>query len=70
MILVIDCFALVDGTDAAPTVVWPAAFHPRTDEETDFACAVGLRNVYYISEYAPGAFVVGGWQETTGGRAT
>lgn len=64
--LVIDCTA----TGAvAPTVTWPATFHPRTDAGTDFACEAGVRNVYYISEYADGEFAVGGWQETTGGNA-
>ena len=63
--LVIDCTA----TGAvAPTVTWPATFHPRTDAGTDFACEA-TRNVYYISEYATGQFVVGGWQETAGGNA-
>lgn len=64
--LVIDCTA----TGAvAPTVTWPATFHPRTDAATDFACEAGKRNVYFISEYAPGEFAVGGWQETAGGNA-
>lgn len=64
--LVIDCSA----TGAvAPTVTWPATFHPRTDAGTDFACEAGVRNVYYISEYATGEFAVGGWQETAGGNA-
>ena len=67
-VLVIDCSSLTDGQE--PTVTWDTHFHPRTDAETDFACAVGLRNVYYISEYAAGEFAVGGWQETTGGSAT
>ena len=65
--LVIDCTA----TGAtAPTVTWPATFHPRTDAATDFACEAGVRNVYYISEYATGEFAVGGWQETAGGNGT
>ena len=64
--LVIDCTA----TGAvAPTVTWPSNFHPRTDAGTDFACEAGVRNVYYISEYATGQFAVGGWQETAGGNA-
>lgn len=64
--LVIDCTA----TGAvAPTVTWPSNFHPRTDAGTDFACKAGVRNVYYVSEYATGQFAVGGWQETTGGNA-
>ena len=65
--LVIDCTA----TGAvAPTVTWPAMFHPRTDAATDFACEAGKRNVYFISEYASGEFAVGGWQETAGGNAS
>ena len=65
--LVIDCTA----TEAvAPTVTWPATFHPRTDAATDFACEAGKRNVYFISEFAPGEFAVGGWQETAGGNAS
>jgi hypothetical protein len=64
-ILVIDCTA----TGAvAPTVTWDTHFHPRTDAGTDFACEAGVRNVYYISEYAAGEFAVGGWQETEGGN--
>ena len=64
--LVIDCTA----TGAvAPAVTWPASFHPHTDAATDFACEAGKRNVYFISEYAPGEFAVGGWQETAGGNA-
>ena len=64
--LVIDCTA----TGAvAPTVTWPATFHPRTDAATDFACEAGKRNVYFISEFASGEFAVGGWLETTGGNA-
>ena len=64
--LVIDCTA----TGAvAPTVTWPSNFHPRTDAATDFACEAGKRNVYFISEFAPGEFAVGGWQETAGGNA-
>ena len=34
----------------------------------DCTAEAGVRNVYYISEYATGQFVVGGWQETTGGN--
>lgn len=57
--LVIDCTA----TGAvAPTVTWPANFHPRTDAE-EIAPVAGVRNVFYISEYAAGEFVVGGWHE-------
>ena len=64
--LVIDCTA----TGAvAPTVTWPATFHPRTDAATDFACEAGVRKVYFISEFSSGEFAVGGWQETAGGNA-
>jgi hypothetical protein len=28
-----------------------------------------MHNVYWISEYAPGEFVVAGWQATEGGNA-
>lgn len=57
--LVIDCTA----TGAvAPTVTWPSNFHPRTDAE-EIAPVDGVRNVFYISEYATGQFVVGGWHE-------
>lgn len=67
-ILVIDCTA----TGAvAPTVTWDTHFHPRTDTATDLAIVEeGKRAVFYISEYAPGEFAVGGWQETAGGSAT
>jgi hypothetical protein len=63
--LVIDC----RGRETAPTITWGACFHPRTDAETDFACVAGMHNVYWISEYAPGEFVVAGWQATEGGKA-
>lgn len=66
-VLVIDCSSLTDGQE--PTVTWGTHFHSRTDAGTDFACAAGARNVYYISEYATGEFVVGGWTETAGGNA-
>ena len=72
-VLVIDCTA---SGAVAPTVTWPANFHPRTDAETDFACEAEKRNVYYISEYAPASgntpaqFVVGGWQETDNASGT
>lgn len=65
-VLVIDCTSLTEGQE--PTVTWGASFHPRTDAGTDFACAAGVRNVYYVSEYAPGEFAVGGWAETEGGN--
>lgn len=66
-VLVIDCTAT--GA-AAPTVTWPSSFHPRVDAATDFAIVeAGKRAVFYISEYAPGEFAVGGWTETEGGNA-
>lgn len=60
--MVVDC-----RNGIAPTITWPSTFHPRTDAETDFACVAGVRNVYWISEYATGEFCVAGWQETEGG---
>ena len=60
-----DCVLVVDCTATgavAPTVTWPSNFHPRTDAE-EIAPVAGVRNVFYISEYATGEFVVGGWHE-------
>ncbi|MBO5750857.1 MAG: hypothetical protein J6R80_00440 [Kiritimatiellae bacterium] len=71
MELVIDCRGLTE----APKLKWDslnpplANFHPRTDAETDFACVAGVRNVYWLTEYVSGEFVVAGWQETEGGNA-
>ena len=64
-----DCILVVECGDTAPTMTWGQNFHPRTDAETDFACAAGVRNVYWISEYAPNEFVVAGWHEDAGGSA-
>jgi hypothetical protein len=66
-----DCILMVDltGMEDPPTITWPANFHPRTDADTDFKCEAGKRNVYWITEYAEGEFVVAGWQETEGGNA-
>lgn len=64
-----DCILCVVCGDVAPTITWPANFHPRTDAETDFACVAGAMNVYWISEYVQGEFVVAGWQATVGGSA-
>jgi hypothetical protein len=66
-----DCAVVIDcvGIDTAPSISWPKNFHPRTDKDTDFACVAGVRNVYWITEYASGEFCVAGWQETEGGNA-
>ena len=64
-----DCILCVQCGDVAPTITWPANFHPRTDAVTDFACVAGAMNVYWISEYAQGEFAVAGWQATAGGSA-
>lgn len=64
-----DCILRVECGDVAPTITWPANFHPRTDAETDFACVAGAMNVYWISEYAQGEFAVAGWKATAGGSA-
>jgi hypothetical protein len=65
-----DCVLRVECGDTVPTITWGANFHPRTDAETDFKCEAGKRNVYWITEYAEGEFVVASWQETTGGNAS
>ena len=60
-----DCVLVVDCTASgavAPSVAWGANFHPRGDAE-EIAPVAGVRNVFYISEYAAGEFVVGGWHE-------
>jgi hypothetical protein len=57
------------STATAPKITWGTNYHPRTGAETDFKCESGKRNVYWISEYSEGEFVVAGWQETTGGNA-
>ena len=64
-----DCILCVQCGDVAPSITWPANFHPRTDAETDFACVAGAMNVYWISEYVQGEFAVAGWQATAGGSA-
>jgi hypothetical protein len=64
-----DCVLRVECGNTVPTITWPDNFHPRTDAETDFACVVGVRNIYWITEYSPNEFCVAGWQETTGGNA-
>lgn len=64
-----DCVLRVECGEIAPTITWPSNFHPRTNAETDFACVASVRNIYWITEYAPNEFVVAGWQETEGGNA-
>lgn len=59
-VLVVDCATNTGAV--APTVTWPSDFHPRGDAE-EIAPVAGVRNVFYISEYAAGEFVVGGWHE-------
>jgi hypothetical protein len=61
-----DCVLVVDCTASgasAPSIVWPSNFHPRGGDAEEIAPVAGVRNVFYISEYAPGEFVVGGWHE-------
>lgn len=62
-----DCVLRVECGETVPKITWGDKFHPRTDAETDFACAAGVRNVYWITEYAEGEFAVAGWRETDGG---
>lgn len=65
-----DLVFVLPISDTVFTLKWPSNFHPRTDAETDFACVAGVRNVYWITEYAPNEFCVAGWQETAGGSAS
>lgn len=67
--IMLDCSLVIDcrGRETAPKITWGAIFYPRTDAETDFACVAGVRNVYWITEYAPNEFCVAGWQQTDGG---
>jgi len=61
-----DCVLVVDCTGAgavAPTVTWPNNFHPRGGDAEEIAPVAGVRNVFYVSEYATDNFVVGGWHE-------
>lgn len=61
-----DCVLVVDCTAAgavAPSVTWSSNFHPRGGDAEEIAPVAGVRNVFYISEYATGEFVVGGWHE-------
>ena len=62
-----DCVLRVECGSTAPTITWPANFHPRTDAETDFKCVAEERNVYWITEHSPNQFCVAGWQQTVGG---
>ena len=59
-----DCVLRVEVPEGttAPTITWPDAFSPRTDAETDMSCEAGT-NVYWITEYASGQFVVARWHK-------
>lgn len=60
-----DCLLIVDctNTDTAPTITWEKGIRPRTDAATDMECVAGVRNVFWLSKYAPASFVVAGWAE-------
>lgn len=60
-----DCLLIVDctNTDTAPTITWEKGIRPRTDAATDMECVAGVRNVFWLSKYAPASFVIAGWAE-------
>lgn len=62
-----DCLLIVDctKTETAPTITWASGIHPRTDSSVDMVCAAGVRNVFWLSKYAPECFVIAGWQEVS-----
>lgn len=64
-IFVIDCTSLTDGQE--PTVTWSEHFHPRTDILVDFACTAGVKNVYYVTEFTQGEFLVAMWNKNMQG---
>lgn len=61
---VIDCAA----NSVSVNVQWANNIHPHTDASTDMSVLSNAVNVYYLSEYASGQFVIAGWQETAGGN--
>ena len=57
-----DLMLTIKTEATAPTVTWPDNWAPRTSAEDDLTVEVGT-NVYYITEYTPGKFVVARWLE-------
>ena len=58
-----DCILAVDATANTPSVTFGQSggtntFTPANDDNDNMACEAGAVNVYYISEYAPNAFLV------------
>jgi len=66
MVLILDCSGITSASDL-PKVTWTSAFHPRTDTAIDMIAEPGAKNVFYVSEYSAGRFVVGKWLESAGG---
>ena len=58
-----DCVLTINCASDAPTIKWGYNMFPRTDRETDFACQENACNVYWITEYESGRFVVARWAE-------
>ena len=58
-----DCVLTINCASDAPTIKWGYNMFPRTDRETDFACQENAYNVYWITEYESGRFVVARWAE-------
>jgi hypothetical protein len=63
-----DCMMVVECGEVPPDIKWGSNFHPRTNSETDFNCVANSRNVFYITEYVSGHFMVSTWCETEGGN--
>ena len=58
-----DCVLVLECEEHEQHITWDSAvFSPRTDAEADFACEAGT-NVYWITEYASGKFVVARWHK-------
>ena len=57
-----DCVLVLECEEHDQHITWGDGFSPRTDAETDFACEAGT-NVYWITEYAIGKFVVARWHK-------
>ncbi len=67
-----DCILAVDATANTPSVTFGQSggtntFAPANDDNDNMACEADAVNVYYISEYAPNAFLVARQTIATGG---
>ena len=57
---VVDCTSL---TANPPIISWPQNFYSKTGTSTDIQCSSNVVNVFNISEYAEGKFIVDSWKE-------